>query len=510
MSIPPIAALQPNRKALILPGGGMRVAYQAGAIQALYRAGLRFSYADATSGGIFNLSALMSGLSVEELAVRWRNLRPMDFVSFQSLSAYLRPSKLMAIGDFAGIERRVFPHLGIKIDNIRSASNLDATFNVCKFDDKIVHAIPSKDIAIPLLLAGISLPWVTPPVLYDGCYWTDAVWIKDSNILDVVKKGANEIWIIWCIGNTEDYLPGWLNQYVHMIEMSAVGALNAELARIQEFNNLIKKGRKPYGHDQPITVHAIRPRYPIPLDWDYLRGKVSGDALVDQGYADASSYLETHDAKGISPAISISKMTAPSIGVSFREKMKGFIFYREMDSRFSTNSEVAIPIILNATINIRDLQQFCEHSDHRGEMVAHLECPRLGGLLPATKTDFQLFSPTHDANVVEMVYESGFWHEGQHYFFSGRKSLTKSTPFRLWRDTTTLFVNLHKGNDRSDPVIATGVLKLSFVGLLSLLATLHCRDARGIRLRVSALLKFGLFFISNLWMQYGIRMWRRT
>lgn len=48
--MPPIAPDAPNRRALILPGGGMRVAYQAGAVQALHEAGLRFSHADGTSG----------------------------------------------------------------------------------------------------------------------------------------------------------------------------------------------------------------------------------------------------------------------------------------------------------------------------------------------------------------------------------------------------------------------------------------------------------------------------
>ena len=46
-----IAPEAPNRRALILPGGGMRVAYQAGAVKALYDSGLRFSFADGASGG---------------------------------------------------------------------------------------------------------------------------------------------------------------------------------------------------------------------------------------------------------------------------------------------------------------------------------------------------------------------------------------------------------------------------------------------------------------------------
>ena len=39
------------RRSLVLAGGGMRVAYQAGALAALEEAGLRFHHADGTSGG---------------------------------------------------------------------------------------------------------------------------------------------------------------------------------------------------------------------------------------------------------------------------------------------------------------------------------------------------------------------------------------------------------------------------------------------------------------------------
>src|SRR3954468_11728577 len=56
-----------NRCALILPGGGMRVAYQAGAIKALHDAGIRFSVADGASGGIMNLASLLSGATPDEL-----------------------------------------------------------------------------------------------------------------------------------------------------------------------------------------------------------------------------------------------------------------------------------------------------------------------------------------------------------------------------------------------------------------------------------------------------------
>ena len=79
----PIAPATPNRKALILPGGGMRVAYQAGIVAALHDAGLRYSFADGASGGTMNLAALLGGASPYELCRRWRTLDQTHFVSLR-------------------------------------------------------------------------------------------------------------------------------------------------------------------------------------------------------------------------------------------------------------------------------------------------------------------------------------------------------------------------------------------------------------------------------------------
>ena len=269
----------------------MRVAYQAGAVQALHEEGLRYSYADATSGGTMNLAALLSGVDPSSLTKRWREMDSTKFLSLQPLRAYTRPSKLPALGNRKGVRRRVLPHLGVNIDHLNSATGIHATFNVCGFDDKGVVSLTQHEVELPHLLAAVSLPVLMPSVQYGGRDWTDSVWIKDSNILNAVQKGANEIWVVWCIGNTPCYQSGMMNQYVHMIEISAVGAFNGELKTMAYLNDAINRGERPFSHDRPIAVHLVRPEYPIPLDPDYLVGKVTSDALVNQGFADASHYL---------------------------------------------------------------------------------------------------------------------------------------------------------------------------------------------------------------------------
>lgn len=504
MTRPPIAPDLPNRRALILPGGGMRVAYQAGALQALHEEGLRFSHADGTSGGMMNLAALLSGVEPADLARRWRTLRPTGFISPLSVRGYLGFPNLPALGDFDGIVARVFPHLGIDAALVRKSADISAYFNICDFGDKTSKAIPAHDIQEPLLLAGLSLPLFTPAVHYADRTWTDAVWIQDSNLLQAVRNGANELWVIWCIGNTATFKRGFLNQYVHMIEMSATGWLNGELAEIARLNDAIARGERPYGHDRPVVVHLIKPERPIPLDPDYMAGKVSGEALVDQGYMDASRYLRDRTKDGIKPDSAATKMTEPAAGISFREIMSGRIAFTTTDPATAALDKNAIPVVLRATIDIRDIAAFVRSADHRGDMSAHLYSPRLGFTLPSTSSNFQLFLRDSTSDTVEMVYETGFRHRGKHYWFSGRKSVRKGPFWRLWRDTTTLFVHVHEGRDRSGPVVAAGILRLGVFDFARLLETLHARDVVGGWQRLRTVTAFARFFLSELWRIYGL------
>jgi predicted acylesterase/phospholipase RssA len=501
--IPHIASETPTGRALVLPGGGMRVAYQAGAVQALHEAGYRYSFADGTSGGLMNLAALLSGVDPTDLALRWRTLRPTGFISPLRVRQYLKFPNLPALGDFDGIERYIFPHLGVDLQKIRVSQGVAATFNVCDFGEKTVKAIPHSDIELPVLLAGLSLPLFTPAVSHLGRTWTDAVWIRDSNLVQAVRNGANEVWVVWCIGNTPHFKHGFLNQYVHMIEMSAIGALTAELEEVARLNERISRGETPYGHTRPIVVHVIKPELPIPLDPAYVAGKVSGAALVDQGYMDAWRYLRTLPAGGVALDQSATQTPEPGRGVSFRETMSGRISFGVVDPPTGGADPNGIPLVLHATINIRDVAAFVADPHHRATMAAHLYSPRLGFTLPATGSNFQLFSPSDDPKKTEMVYELGFRRDGKDFWFNGRKAVRRGAVWNLWRDTTTLHVKIHEGRDASGPVVGAGIMRLNLFDFISLMTTLHARDCRGCFEKLGAIRRFALFFTDGLWSTYG-------
>ena len=270
-----------ERRSLVLAGGGMRVAYQAGVLAALEQAGLRFQHVDGSSGGTMNLSMLLSGLDGAEICQRWRTLRQRHFGAPLPWRAY-GSLRWPALGSADGLREQVFPHLGIDPALIRRAAGVIGTYNVCNFAAKTAEVVEHPDVDLDLLVAAVSLPVLMPAVERYGTPYTDAVWIRDSNVPEAVARGSDDIWLVWCIGNTATYHNGLFRQYVHMIEMAANGSLLRDLGYVAE-----------HWPKRPVRLHVIKPEYPLPLDPAYFTGQIDAATLIALGYADARRYLDS-------------------------------------------------------------------------------------------------------------------------------------------------------------------------------------------------------------------------
>lgn len=329
----------------------MRVSYQAGVLVALQAAGLTFAHADGTSGGTMNLAMLMSGLGPQEMCGRWRTLDPRQFASL-AVRRLLGGPPYPALGSSAGIREKVFPHLGIDVDRIRAAEGMVGTFNVCDYGRKMNVAIPNDRVDLDTLVGGISLPVFSPAVRRAGTTWVDSVWIQDVNLAEAVRRGCDELWLVWAIGNHGSYRDGMLQQYVHMIELSANGALFKELESL--------RGSADVG--PPIRLHVIRPRVPLPLDPDYFLGRVDAATLVAMGHRDACLYLDSRTEAGVALDESATRMDDPHPGVGFRETLRGELG--------------GAPLRLRVGWEVEDLERFA--ADGRGLLVGDATHPALG------------------------------------------------------------------------------------------------------------------------------------
>ncbi len=482
--ISPRPGYEGPRRSLILAGGGMRVAYQAGVIRALSEAGLCFAHGDGTSGGTMNLAMLLSGLSPEEMCDRWRTLQIKDFVSLMPLDQYLKAGDIAAMGDADGITGKVFPHLGIDVAKINAHQEMVGTFNVCNFTHKTNEVIPNDRIDLDLLVAGVSLPVFMPPVRKNGFLYTDSVWIKDANLMEAVRRGAEELWVLWCIGNTAEYYGGVFRQYVHMIEMSANGALFEEFERIKELG-------------RPVRLHVIKPEYPLPLDPDLYLGKIDTATLIDRGYADGKAYLKNMPAEGVPLEPEATRMRTSPPGIAFRETLSGALALGETDPE--QGHPRGEPIALHAAIQIRDLDRFLTDALHTAEAAAHLDYAPFGNALPASTGHFNVFSPAGQPGVKRVLYEFGFEHQGRPLHLAGEKEIHDGAGLNLWKQASTVYARLHEGEDTSGPVIGAGMLQWKMSEAPKLVASIHATDTPNVTESGKLVARFGRYFLGELW-----------
>ena len=495
----------PTRRALILAGGGIRVAYQAGVLRALAEAGLRFFHADGTSGGTINLAMLLSGLTPDDMCERWRTLDVTAFGTPMPITDYLDAPHLMGLGTADGVRNAVFPHLGIDVERIRAARTMTGTFNVCNFTRKTAEVIPHTEIDLDLLVAGISLPIFMPPVRARGVDWTDAVWIKDANLLECVRRGADELWLVWCIGNTPTYYPGAFRQYVHMIEMSANGALFEEFAQISAINERIAAGERPFGHARPIVLHVIKPRYALPLDPDFYFGRVDARTLMDLGYADCCRYLATADENGVPLTPEATQMSDEPLGITFREQMSGPFALGASDPRAGETDakRTGTTLTMHATVTVHDVDRFVSDPQHAGDLAGEIDFAPFGNGISSQRGVFKLFSPSDEPRMRYMVYELGFRHGGDDYYLAGKKEVRDDPGFDMLSDTTTLYTRLYKGNDATGEVVGAGVLRLDMGDFAKLLTTIRPVGAKSMLEGAQAVERFGRFFAGQLIESYG-------
>jgi hypothetical protein len=303
------------KRSLVLAGGGMRVAWQAGVVRALAEDGLDFDHVDGTSGGILTAGMMLSGVGPEDMCARWSTVDVKDFGSALPFGDYLKgPWSLPALGDADGLLHKVFPALGIDDALIRRRAAepgaVGGSFNVVEFTGKRCHAIDATGIDAGLMAAGMSLPIFLTPLHRDGKIWTDAVWVRDANVQEALRRGADEVWLIWCIGNSPYWGDGPLEQYVHMIEMSAMGALLADF-----------EAARAAGRD--FVLHVVRPEHPLPLDPEFYLGRISADALVAMGYRDARAYLSSRSPEGLPKDERCTAMSEPAPGVRYTDRLHG-------------------------------------------------------------------------------------------------------------------------------------------------------------------------------------------
>lgn len=526
----------PRKRSLILAGGGLKVAYQAGCLQAFDEAGLRFDHVDAASGGCFNAAMMASGMTGTEIANHWRTMDPRAFTSLDWRNYY----KLIwnrSVGTSDGMKHIFRDVWKLDFKQINTDGPTCYTFNHFDFTTKRVVVVENTALDANTLLACVSLMMWVPSVQDRGGNWKfDAVWRTDGNVGEAVSRGAAEIWAIWTVSDTPELRDGFVAQYFHLIETVADAQFKEDWREIKMVNELIRKNDGPIPGPSPdlrlrsgfdrtvianqppppgrisIEQHLIRQEVPMHYLLVFNRDRVA--AAVEMGVRDARCHLRKY---GLIPesrsfaAVQPGRPTPPSI--EFCERMRGFFMPGEVDpatgaarGRCAGNA-----LTVDLTIATLDLDTFLHQPEHLATATGRVDCPLLcGEPMPVTTGSFALFVNNRKGGTVQpgrkrMLYELEFEdRNGTRFKLTGEKRVYDGNGFTLWPDTTTLYVRI--STKRPGPAdwspYGAGIIHVLPGDFLKELTTFRVRGRGGVGAKAQALGRFGTFWAGQAWDVY--------
>jgi predicted acylesterase/phospholipase RssA len=507
-----------SKRSLMLAGGGVKVAYQAGVLQVwLDEAGLTFDHADGASGGVFNLAMYCQGMTGKNIADHWRRFPVLRSIglNWAQLMRFYWSESLLTYDKFRQLVLR--ERWKLDWNKIKAAQRL-GTFNVYNFSRNKLDVVEHSEMSEDLLVACVTLPMWFAPATIKGDRYIDAVYLTDANLMEAIRRGADELWIIWTVSRKAQWKGGFIDTYFQIIETTANGHLQRDLDRIEANNKAIVAGEAgEFG--RPIKVEILAAEVPL----HYLINVASPDftAAVEQGVADARAWCRE---RGIHLTSDASGKGHELMALTFRETMQGPFALGATDPEEGRKKGLAggTSLALHGHIRLDAFDRFVNEPSHKGLLTGTVDfdsAPFAKGM-SAQKGVFNLFKPAGKSaaaprglfrlfrsadndtgNLKHFIYEVAFEHGGKPYYLAGHKDVREGG--ELWGDTTTLYTRLHEGSDATGKVIGAGVLTLGVNDLMDLLSTVEVHNASSEPERLAVVIRFGRLFLGELWDSYA-------
>lgn len=496
-----------KRRSLILAGGGIKVAFQAGVLEVwLDEACVSFHHADGASGGVLNLAMLCQGMSGRQIADNWRNLDPIGGVALN----WRQDLKLLyarSLFTLDAYRKNVFPRWDLDWQQIRS-SKLDATFNVYNFSKHELTILQPAQMSEDYLVAGVSLPLWFPPVEIDGNLYIDAVYVTDANIEEAIRRGADEIWVIWTVSEKGAWHDGFVATYFQIIEAAANGKFNQIIRRIQENNTAIREGR-PGEFGRSIELKVLKADVALHYLFNFSQDRLS--EAVNAGVLQARKWCQDNGIPLRQNGPQYPPETEPrTTTLKYTVRANGFIGLGEKDYHmgFRRGQTTNNHLDLKVTVKITDVKRFVVEPLHPAVATGHIHCPALGGECRVERGTVNLLVDQPNTGIKRVSYRLIFRNDRDECFtLAGLKQLSVDAGGNIWSDSTTLFVRIFRGEceqleEPATEVIGAGIVRTKLFDALRELTNIRV-EGPTLADKADALTRFGLLFYGKLWDVYG-------
>lgn len=493
------------KRSLILAGGGLKVAFQAGVLQVwLDEAGLTFDHADGASGGCFNLAMYCQGYTGTQIADKWRTLDPFLPVSINKDEAW-RLGQAVSLFTHDNLRKKVFPFWGIDWHAINSAPRV-GTFTLFNFSKKRIEVVTQDLIDEDRLVSAVSLPMWFPPVKINGDTYIDAVFLCDANVEEAIRRGAEELWAIWTVSTRDEWRPGFVNQYFQIIETTADANFFAWWRRVEVNNERIDAGQ-PGEFGRRIALRLIQAEVPLHYLLNLSRDRMI--EAVNLGVQAARAWCAQNNVPIVNPGPTIPPTPgAAKATLEFTEEMSGFVGagstqYGSGEAAGRANNE---RMLAHFTVKVDDVDTFVVSPQHQAALEGYVESPIVGGRANVESGTFNLLVSNQFPNRKEMKYRCYCRRaNGTTFTFSGFKRVEDDQD--IWTATTTLLTSVYEGEvapgaENNAVVIGRGIIRIGFFDFLQQLTTFRVKGP-DLAARMQALTRFGGLFLGKLWDVYG-------
>ena len=209
------------------------------------------------------------------------------------------------------------------------------------------------------------------------------------------------------------------------------------------------------------------------------------------------------------PSSPLPEQESEQLGLRFTETMHGFWSTQVTDdpskgAELGRQEDNRFRFVL--TIQTNELDAIMKVPATDMHMTGTVVAPALSDQpLMVNQGVFNLFVPAlNDPETQHMRYRMTMTtEEGREYYMEGQKNIRDDPGFDAWSDTTTLYITLHDGPDRSAPVMGSGVLRLTPTDFTKQLTTMQVLNASNRIERLGALARFGRLFARDLLDLYG-------
>ena len=200
--------------------------------------------------------------------------------------------------------------------------------------------------------------------------------------------------------------------------------------------------------------------------------------------------------------------TVEPTGIQFTETMKGYFSLSEIsdyDKSYISGKEENSPFEFTLTIHSEDVDSLININIHEAGMIGTMTAPALSKApLSAFQGVFNLFivDPSNPERKKMQYSAQLISQEGRRFYFEGFKDVHNDRGVDVWKDTTTLFINLYEGDSSVNKLLGKGKLHIEIADFIKQLKTIKAIDAPSKVQGLKAVSKFAKFFAGNVYQTY--------